>query len=91
LSLNLRALSGQLLLLVGQCLLHQHHLDALLHGVLLRLADQVVLLRGELGQGAAQEAEERRTGTRTELDIARLLEVVQGLRKVGNFRIRGLA
>lgn len=46
LSLDLRPLRGQLLLLMGQGLLHEHHLDALLHGILFGLADQIVLVGG---------------------------------------------
>lgn len=76
---------------MGEGLLHKYHFDALLHGILLGLANEVVLLRGELGQGAAEEAQQGGSCAWPELDIARLLEVVQGLRKVGNFRIRGLA
>ena len=41
-----------LLLLMGQRLLHQHHLDALLHGVLLGPLDRLQLLRTQLGGGA---------------------------------------
>lgn len=43
-----------LLLLVGQGLLHQHHLNADLHGVLLGLLDHAGLVRGELLQSLAQ-------------------------------------
>lgn len=88
LSLHLCALRGQLLLLMGEGLLHQHHLDALLHGIFLGLANQVMLLRCQLGQGASQQSQQCRPCARSKLHIARLFQIIQWLRKVGNFRIR---
>lgn len=59
LALHLRALRGHLLLLVRQRLLHQHHLDALLHGVLLGARHRVRLLGRQARQRAAQDGRQR--------------------------------
>lgn len=79
LTLHLGALAGQLLLLVGKRLLHQHHLDALLHGVLFRSRDELMLLRGQARQGTSEYAEQSRPGTGPECHIARLAHIVHRL------------
>lgn len=45
-----------LLLLMSQGLLHQDHLDGLLHGVLFGLLHRLLLLRGQLWKWSPQEA-----------------------------------
>lgn len=74
LPLHLRPLGGQLLeglLLVGQCLLHQHHLDALLHRVLLGPGHSLLLLQRQTGQSTAHRAHGRPCADSV-LDLAHL-------------------
>lgn len=79
LSLHLSPLTRQLLLLVCESLLHQHHPNALLHRVLLGLRYRVELLRVKSRQRSAENPQYSRSRARSEDDIADLLDVVDRL------------
>lgn len=79
LPLHLSPLTRQLLLLVGESLLHQHHPNALLHRVLLGFRHRVELLRVESRQCSAENPQHSRPRARPEDNIADLLDVVDRL------------
>lgn len=79
LPLDLGALAGQLLLLVRERLLHQHHPNTLFHGVLLGLHDvRHLLAGGELGK-ADEDAQARGLGGGASVHRASLADVVDRL------------
>lgn len=78
LSLNLRALAGQLLLLVRERLLHEHHSNTLFHGVFLGLVDVQLLVACELRQ-ADKNVQARRLQGRAYEDRTGLADVVDRL------------
>lgn len=79
LPLDLGALAGQLLLLVRERLLHQHHPNTLFHGVLLGLHHVRQLLAGGELREADEDAQRRGPGGRSRVHRAGLADVVDRL------------
>lgn len=75
------------LLMVCQCLLHEHHTNALFHCVFLRFGHQIMLVGCQFWKCTAQNSQQWWTRSRSEFHIAQLSQIIQWWTYKWHFRL----